>query len=163
MNKIYNPYLIDFDKYKQKHVIFESFTNKLHLLSKSILSIILDINTQDLLKILSEDDSLSNAQSADLTRIVRDILLGDIYIGDMPSLIQLKLQISLHQAQEISSRIVSELFKPAIDDIKKMQLTKFKDRILQGTKKEPTEAQRKERTIQQQISGEKHVTDLRKE
>jgi hypothetical protein len=51
--------------------------------------------------------------------------MAEIFIGDMPTQISSKLGIDQGAALEIARAIVSRLFAPAIDDIKRLQLQKF--------------------------------------
>ena len=67
----------------------------------------------------------------ELTRIVRDVLLGDLFIGDTSATISQKLNMDPQTAQQIRDKIVKELFAPAIEDIKKIQREKFPDRVAQ--------------------------------
>ncbi len=68
---------------------------------------------------------LTGNQKKEIARIVRDVILADIYIGDMPAQISSKLGVDQNTATEIARAIVSQLFAPVIEDIKKLQLQKF--------------------------------------
>lgn len=68
---------------------------------------------------------LNTNQKKEIARIIRDVILADIYIGDMPAQISSKLGVDQSMATEIARAIVSQLFAPVIEDIKKLQLQKF--------------------------------------
>ena len=127
---IYDPYKVDFDKFSNKYVLFEEFTRKLRLLSDSMKVILWDTHTSSVIFSMHLEYGLNDQQSANLTRIIRDVLLCDLYIGDLPNLLKQNVGIDEKSAQEIASRIVSEIFKTALDDIKKIQVKKFADRIV---------------------------------
>ncbi len=74
---------------------------------------------------LSQNYHLSTNQIILLAMIIRYVIAGNLFIGDMPAQISSKLGVDQNTAVEIARTIVSQLFAPAIDDIKKLQLQKF--------------------------------------
>ena len=68
-------------------------------------------------------------QGQDVARLVRDIAIGDVFIGDMPTEISKRLGIDPATAREIANQIVAQLFTPALEDIKKVQAAKFPGRL----------------------------------
>lgn len=81
---------------------------------------------------LGQTFGLSGDQKAELTRILRDILLADLFWGDFPKEISARLQVDPDTANQIVKTITDQLLAPALEDIKAMQKEKFKDRIEQG-------------------------------
>lgn len=75
---------------------------------------------------------LNVEQKANLTRILRDILLADAFWGDFPVLVSSKLGVDMNTANQIVKMITDGLLAPALDEIKTMQRTKFGDRIQQS-------------------------------
>ena len=73
--------------------------------------------------------NLNKEQISEVTKIIRDILLGDASLNSMPSLISSKLNIDQSTSVQIANKIVNELFGPAIEDIKKLQTPKFPEKI----------------------------------
>lgn len=128
---IYSPYEVDFKELLSSEKTWNVFANKFIKLPFAVKDIIVSRTTADYLKILYSRIGLDQNQSADLSRIIRDVLLTDIFLGDFPTLISQKLNIETKTASQIVQRVVNELFAPAIEDIKKMQREKFEDRITQ--------------------------------
>lgn len=102
-------------------------------LSEPVKNILTDLSTAEFVEEkLGPAFGLNAEQKAEITRIIRDILLADAFIDDFPTLISQKLGIDSGTANQIEQRVVNELFAPAIEDIKKMQREKFADRIVQS-------------------------------
>ena len=131
MINIYSPYEIDVEKFSSDPRVWEIFANKFMNSLDNIKNLML-LTAPGYSWILAQTYDFSDLQSADLSRIIRDILFGDLFIGDMVVTISQKLNIDLQTAQQMSSKIINELFAPAIEDIKKMQREKFPDRVGQG-------------------------------
>ena len=123
---IYSPFDVDMENPAFDWI---NFKEKYDTVSEPIRNLIFSIDTAVFLKEVSEKISLSENQSADLSRIIRDILLVDLYVGDMAINIASKLQIDQQVAKEVANQIVSQLFTPALEDIKRLQKEKFGDRI----------------------------------
>ena len=104
---------------------WEKFQDKIDTLSKNLYDILIDEKTTDFVKSLIQKYAQLNAQGPDVARIIRDVVLADVYIGDMPAEISKRLGVDQNLALEISRAIVSQLFAPVIEDIKKLQLQKF--------------------------------------
>ncbi|MDP2932982.1 MAG: hypothetical protein Q8N81_02520, partial [bacterium] len=81
--------------------------------------------TSEFIESLTQKYAQLSVQGPDIARIIRDVILTDIYIGDMPAQISSKLGVDQNVAVEIARAIVSQLFAPVIEDIKKLQLQKF--------------------------------------
>lgn len=109
------------------------FGSKYSKLTPPLLAILLDLPTMEFLAGIAEDFNLSLSQSRALSEIVGEIVLGDMFIGDTTKTVIEKLGIDTSTGQQIVSRILQELFAPAIEDIKKIQREKFPDRIKQGS------------------------------
>ena len=133
---IYNPSQVDLEELLLVKKNWDVFANKFIKLPISIKGVITSATTAYYLEFLSKKTNLNQSQSSDLSRIVRDILLTDIFLGDFPVLISSKLGVDMNIANQIAHKIVSELFAPAIEDIKNMQREKFRDRIAQVKNKQ---------------------------
>lgn len=126
---IYDPYWVDYERIKQKYIILKRFGDKMESLPPSFFDVFFHPQMTHYMTSYAENYRLNEQQSADLSRTVRSILFGDVYIGDMPAVIQQKLGIDKDTAGKIAGSLVQNLFKPAMEDIKKMQMKKFGDRI----------------------------------
>lgn len=129
-NGLYHtPYTIDM--YKALNAgIFELYNQKIKSSPESIYLILTEFSTAEFIEEkLGLVFNLTNQQIAELTRIIRDVLLGDRYIGDLISNVSSGLALDREKSKQIVDKILFELFAPALDDIKKIQREKFADRI----------------------------------
>jgi len=127
---LYSPFRVDLQT--TDPLDWDKFLKKINTLPVSIKNTLTDADTVEFIIMISEDFDLSDEQSSNLSRIVRDILLADEFLGDFPRLISSKLGVDMNIANQVANKIASELFAPAIEDIKNMQREKFKDRIAQA-------------------------------
>src|SRR3989338_1927531 len=107
---------------------FEEYAKKIAPVSVPIKNILMDNSTTDFVEAnLGPAFGFSLEQKTEIMRILRDVLLGDLFIGDMIATISQKLNVDSQVAQQISTSILNELFAPAIEDIKRIQREKFPD------------------------------------
>lgn len=124
-----HPYFVDSSKTPGFN--WEKFQDKIDALPDSLYDILVDEKTSDFIKLLTQKYIQLSVQGPDLARLIRDVVIGDIFFGDIPSEISKKLGIDSGIAREIANLIVSQLFAPVLDDIKKVQATKFPGRVSQ--------------------------------
>jgi len=125
IKKYYTPYLIDLLPMRDE-IKIELYMKKVRTLPQSLINTLIKSETADFL----EDDlgpsfKLPEDKIENLTRIIRDVILADLFIGNMTSEIGKRLNLDQNTAQQIRDRIIGELFAPAIEDIKKVQREKF--------------------------------------
>ena len=118
-----SPYFVDDSKTPGFN--WERFQDKIDTLPENLYGLLADERTADFIGSLTRSHAQLNVRGSDIARIIRDVVLADIYIGDMPAQISSKLGVDQNIALEIARTIVSQLFAPVIDDIKKLQLQKF--------------------------------------
>lgn len=75
--------------------------------------------------------NLDDGQIFNLARTIRELLIGNIFIKDFPITISSKLGIDDIKAGEIANKIISKSFGPIIEDVKRIQRSKFPDKIAQ--------------------------------
>ena len=115
------PFNVDFSGPKSKN-FFTEYTIRVLALPESIKNILMDSSTAGFIEEnLGPTFNLSPEQKKDVTRIIRDVLLGDISINAMASKISENLEIDPTTAYQVQSKIVSELFGPIINDLQKSQ------------------------------------------
>jgi hypothetical protein len=137
---------------------WEKFQDKIDALSENLYNLLIDEATSTFIKMLTQKYAQLSIQGSDIARIIRDVILTDVYIGDMPAQISSKLGIDQNTALEMARAIVSQLFAPVIDDIKKLQLQKF-GKLPSSSQQQPT--------IPQKVPGEElpetggNIIDLR--
>jgi len=118
-----SPYFVD--NSKTPGFNWERFQDKIDALPEILYNLLTDEKTSDFIKVLTQKYPQLSVQGPDVARIIRDVVIADIYIGDMPTEISKRLEIDQNTAMEIARTVVSQLFAPVIEDIKKLQLQKF--------------------------------------
>jgi len=118
-----SPYYVD--NSKTPGFNWERFQDKIDTISEVLFVLLVTEETSEFIKSLTQKYIQLSVRGLDIARIIRDVVLADIYIGDMPGQISSKLGVDQNVATEIARAIVSQLFAPVIEDIKKMQLQKF--------------------------------------
>ena len=122
------PYNIDIDELLGFR--FDNFILKTSETPSKIRLILTDFSTAEFIEDrLGQQFQLSTEQKAEVTRIIRDLLLADLYLGDMVSHISTNLQLDLPTATNIANQIASELFDTVREDIIQLQNQKFGDRF----------------------------------
>ena len=152
----YSPYQVDLEELLLTKEDWDVFASKFIELPVSTKDIMVSDTTASYLKNLSEKLGLDQNQSSDLSRIVRDVLLADAFLGDFPVSISSQLGVDMNTANQIAQKVVSELFAPALEDIKNIQREKFKDRIAQNRSNQSQQSPQNTNTEQG------NVIDLRK-
>ena len=122
------PYNVDLFLPKPKN-FFTEYTRRVLALPEPVRNILMDSSTANYIEEnLGQSFGLNKEQKIEITRIIRDVLLGDISINAMASKISENLEIDSTVAYQIQSKIVNELFGPAIEDIKKLQTERFPEK-----------------------------------
>ena len=115
------PFNVDFSGPKSKN-FFTEYTARVLSLPESIKNILMDSSTAEFIEDnLSQNFDLNRVQIIEITRIIRDVLLGEFSVNNMALVISRNLKIDLTVANQIQDKIVSDLFGPVIEDIKKLQ------------------------------------------
>ena|SRR3989344_2563656 len=115
------PYNVDLFLPKSKN-FFTEYTRRVLALPEPVRSVLMDSSTADYIEEdLGPSFGMNKEQKTEVTRIIRDVLLGDISINEMAGKISESLETDPTVAYQIQSKIVGELFGAAIEDIKKTQ------------------------------------------
>lgn len=123
------PFNVDLFGPKPKNY-FTEYTKRVLSLPESIRNILMDSSTAEFIEDnLGSSFNLTLEQKTEITRVIRDVLLGDLFIGEMAQNISIKAKIAPDEAKKIRDLIVPSLFKPATEDIKKLQIQKFPEKI----------------------------------
>ncbi len=124
--QIYDPYeayisqiLDDSFKYNQLH-------DKLSALPDNLLDFVFSPEPAEFVKdIIATPFNLSEKQTKEVIKIVLGLILTDAYLGNIVGEVQNRLNIDDQKAKTIAGLIVSELFAPILDDLKKVHIEKF--------------------------------------
>ena len=119
---------MDFSDSKPKNY-FTEYTEKVLSLSESIKDVLMDSSTAEFIEEgLGLSFNLTRGQITELTRIIRDILLGDAPLNSMSDLISSKLNLGQNASIQIANKIANDLLSSAIEDIKKLQTARTPER-----------------------------------
>ena len=80
---------------------------------------------------LGDKYGLQEKQISILSKIIKDLVFGKIFIKDLPLNISANLGIDEIKASQLVNDLVSQSFGPILEDIKRIQRTKFPERINQ--------------------------------
>src|SRR3989344_7123413 len=96
------PFNVDFSGPKSKNY-FTEYTARVLSLPESIKNILMDSPTAEFIEEnLGPTFNLTPEQKTEITRIIRDILLGDVSLNSMPSLISSKLNADQNTSVQIA-------------------------------------------------------------
>lgn len=113
---IYSPFRVDAAKLTADDFGWKKFTDKIASAPDSVHDILFGPETIIFLKDeIAGKYNLTSEQSAELSRIVRDILLKDIPFNNIASEILNRITSDKAMGQQISNLIVSELLRPVIN------------------------------------------------
>lgn len=126
----YIPGEVDLPEIFQSPVIWKQFQERWAACSDRLSAILFGVDTMNKMIDVSVEFELTDEQTAEVSRAVRDIALGYLYTGDLAANLQQKLGVDEAVAVAIMKRI-AELIAPCADEVKKTQLTHFRNRIEQ--------------------------------
>ncbi|MEK7139030.1 MAG: hypothetical protein AAB799_02525 [Patescibacteria group bacterium] len=127
---IYSPFRVGAQQMSENEANWQEFLIKVNKSSEKIVDLLVDVETIDFLADLSENFKLTENQSQELSRLVRDILLADIFWGDFLNLVVSRLGVERTTADQIIKSVTEGLLAPIIEDIKKAQKDKFGDKFV---------------------------------
>lgn len=125
MRNIYSPIEVDEDELLRNDEAHELLYAKINTLPENVQDILFDEHTDETLKKISNELQLNQNQTIEMARLVRDLLIKDIYLGNIILEAANRLQIGENTARDIANRLVSDLFVPALEEIKKLHTEKF--------------------------------------
>lgn len=108
---------------------WEKYQNKIDEIPDSLFDVLVADTTSELIKSLTQKYIQLSVRGPDIARLIRDVVLADVFIGDMPQELSRRLGVDQQLAREIANQIVSQLFTPVLEDIKKVHNEKFPGRL----------------------------------
>lgn len=114
------------EDFNMRNEFMEQFP-KLPLPIKQLMT---STSTAQIMFSIGQENGLDNITTEYLAKIIRHILVGEIFIKDLPNFLVSVLNLSPDQATAINKRVLNELFVPITNDLKKIQQTNFPDRLL---------------------------------
>lgn len=123
----FSPFFVDSES--MSDFAWDKLQDRIDQLPANLINFLSANNTSGYIQILTQKYASLSTQGPDVARLIRDVVIGDVFIGDMPSEISRRLGIDPTTAKEIANQIVSQLFTPVLEDIKKVQAAKFPGRL----------------------------------
>ncbi|HEY4506612.1 MAG TPA: hypothetical protein VJH71_00375 [Candidatus Paceibacterota bacterium] len=115
---------------------WEKFQDKIDKISEPLFFLLVDDETSGFISSIVQKYSQLSSKGSNLARLIRDVVIGDIFIGDLPQELSRSTGLDQSAAREIANTVVSQLFSPILDEIKKLQSDKFPGRAT--FKQQPT-------------------------
>lgn len=123
----YSPFFAD--AAKMSDLDWERLNVKIDQLPQTLADFLIDIKVSEFVDTLTQKYIQLSPQGSEMARLIRDVVIGDIFIGNMPKEISSRLGIDQAFAREIANLIVSQLFTPIIEDLKKVQNERFPGKL----------------------------------
>lgn len=123
---IYDPMAVDWDKFSENKELWAIFFEQFQSLPEILKNILLDLKTQIILRNIQAQFQLQGNQVINLSRLIRQIVITQIYLGNFVQEIKNKLEVDSVESREIANYILLNLFsKEAIEELKKLHIAKF--------------------------------------
>lgn len=110
---------------------WEKLQDKIDKIPMSLYNLMVDNKTSLFVESLTQKYIQLSVQGPDVARLIRDVVIADVFLGDMPQEIQRRLGLDPATAREVANLIVSQLFAPILEEIKQVHRQKFPNRIAQ--------------------------------
>lgn len=123
----YSPLFVDSTEIPD--LAWEKLNSKIDRLPQTLADIMADSITSEFIEGLTKKYIQLSVQGPDIARLIRDVVIADVFIGDMPQELSRRLGIDQQLAREVANQIVSQLFAPILEDLKKVHREKFPGRL----------------------------------
>lgn len=107
------------------------FLDNLSKVSSSLKNYLTSSDTTELIFSLGKEAGCDDGQISEIGVLIRGVLTGKIFIKDFPTTISSNLGIDDIKAGELANKLISKSFGPIIEDVKRIQRSKFPEKIMQ--------------------------------
>lgn len=129
---IASPYFAGFSTADSEAMV--SFTKYYSNLPQTLKNFLVSEETATSLVLVGIEYELKDREISTIAEFLRRLVLGEIFVQDLPQKVSSELNINLERTQSIMNKIISQTFVPIIEDLKRIQRTKFPDRIIEMQK-----------------------------
>lgn len=108
---------------------YSRFQDQLDQLPGELLDFLLDPKPIEFIQSLTQKYIQLSVQGPDIARLIRDVVIADVFLGDMPQEVQRRLGLDPATAREVANLIARELFTPVLEELKQLHRTRFPNRV----------------------------------
>lgn len=126
----YSPFFVD--SAGVPDLVWEKLNAKIDKLPQALADLLVDAKVSEFIQSLTQKYIQLSVQGADVARLIRDVVIADVFLGDMPQEIQRRLGLDPATAREVANLIVSQVFAPVLEELKQVHRARFPNRV-QGT------------------------------
>jgi len=124
-----SPFFAGFDNFQdtKRKLFLEEFKQ----MPPNIRLFLTSVETASAIFSTGKDSNLEEYQIYQVAELVRDLISGKLFIKDVPALLAQKINIDNPRAGEIANKIISQSFGSILEDVKRIQRSKFPEKIMQ--------------------------------
>lgn len=127
------PYSVDVQQYETASDL-KAYHQKISALPGPVSTVLKAFATAKFVEEQITKEYVTNKeQRRGITRIIRDVLLGELFMGDIAKVLETQYGVPFESAQGISRLILYRLFTPIIEEVRKMQRERFAGRLTPDT------------------------------
>lgn len=108
---------------------WERLNTKIDRIPQTLADLLVDARTSEFIDAMTQKYIQLSVQGPDVARLIRDVVIADVFIGDMPQEASQRLGIDPATAKEVANLIVSQLFTSVLEELKQAHRARFPNRI----------------------------------
>ena len=112
--EIYSPYNVDMEKISGDKKALDSFAQNVESLNDNQRKLLFSADMPYILQAICLTYNFSENQSAELSRVIRDVIFGKIKGTDFVQEVAIRLKIDVTTSEMIKSEIRNKLFTPML-------------------------------------------------
>lgn len=129
-----SPFTVDTEAFNPDEL--QLFMERVHDLPLALRQLMFDPGVaRTINEKLAQQFNLDAAQTIELTRIVRDVLISTLFVGDLVVELSRRLNVDEARGQQITNALIGNIFEPVMEDIRSLQVRYFADRMGEPTVK----------------------------
>ena len=122
----YDPYNAYVNLFLNDHFRYNRLHDKLKGLPNNFSDFLFDLKTAEFIKgRIAVPFNLNQERAQELAIIVLELITADWYLGDIVNQIRERGGVEEQKAKTIAGLIVTQLFAPILEELKKMHIEKF--------------------------------------
>ena len=123
--QIFDPVEVDYEYFLDHLDEQDLFYEKSRALPTTIKACLFGTSLPSKVQSLADRFGFTEKQSALLSRLIRKVFVAEVFIGDLIRELKDQLDLPQSKAQELADALTTELFAPAIDDLKQLHAQTF--------------------------------------